>query len=64
MRGERDQAARNRSGTMKITTVLVFLASTTALVDAQACVPLADSTECSAFNASSISTAAELTASL
>ncbi|MCJ1261583.1 hypothetical protein MMC22_001448 [Lobaria immixta] len=63
MRGKRGQAKKDRSGTMKITTVLAFLASMTAVVDAQACVPLADSTECPAFNASSISTGPELTSS-
>ncbi|MCJ1427745.1 hypothetical protein MMC29_005650 [Sticta canariensis] len=48
---------------MKTTTALGFLASASAVVDAQTCVSLANSTECRAFNASSISTAPALMSS-
>ena len=65
LRGRMSQSAKGiQFAAMKLVTLLAFLTSAATSASAQNCVPLSGSTLCPAFNASSISTARELTSLL
>ena len=60
----RSRRKRGQLSGLKSPLLLAFLASTPTSVSAQSCISLAGSTQCVAFNTSSISTSPELSGQL